>query len=307
MISGFLLAAACAIAPADRVWIDRALTKWRVSERRLLKLAPSPLPRIYLIDGRCRYSAARGQRGWRGEEHGATVTLPGGSPMPIGPISFAATDTDGASFFAMSLPSVWRTAGVTSGLGLERLMDGVLLHEMMHTRQSYFVDPALAALTKQYGLPDSITDDSLQDRFGDDPAYRATYEAERDALFAAAAAPDDATARQLAAKALGLLRARRAKWFVGADIYWAQLDDIFLTMEGLGQWLAYAWTVAPFGARIAPETALEEVRRGGRHWTQDEGLALFLTIDRLLPDWQKRAFAPTPALAEALLARAVGE
>ena len=139
----------------------------------------------------------------------------------------------------MSLPSVWRAAKVESGLGLERLMDGVMFHELMHTRQFYFVNPRLAALQRQYGLGDDISDDSLQARFDKDPAYVEAYRAERDALFASAAAPTDTEARVHAARALALMRARRAKYFVGADAKWLPVDEIFLTMEGLGQWLAY--------------------------------------------------------------------
>jgi hypothetical protein len=312
MILAAMLAAAapCTMAADDRAWIDRALAIWRTSEARLLKLKPRPLPKIVAIDGACTYVAPAGSKArprWTGTPHGGTVRLPGGPPTPVGPISFAATEPDGTGFFAMSLPSVWRKAGVKSALGVEGLMDNVMLHELMHARQFYFANPALAELTKRHGLPDSIGDDSLQDRFGKDPAYAAEYARERDTLFAAAAAQDDAEARRLAGEALAMLRARRAKWFTGENAYWTRLDDIFLTMEGVGQWLSYAWTTAPFGRALPRDAALREVRRGGSQWTQDEGLALFLTIDRLVPNWQALAFAEQPVLAEALLARAANK
>jgi hypothetical protein len=205
----------------------------------------------------------------------------------------------------MSLPSVWRAAGVTSEIGLERLMDGVLIHEIMHTRQFYFVEPRLKALTRRYGLPDDLDDDSLQAAFEKTPAYVSDYEAERDLLFAAAAAPDTAEAKRLGRLALEKLRSRRARWFTGDNEKWAELDEVFLTMEGAGQWAAYAWYTDPGGGRLAPATALRAVRRGGRSWSQDKGLALFLVVDRLLPKWQTLAFAKEPVTAEGLLARAV--
>ena len=65
-----------------------------------------------------------------------------------------------------------------------------------------------------------------------------------------------------------------------------------------------SWYVSPAGPHLSKALALREVRRGGKYWTQDEGLALFLTIDRLLPGWQRQAFARRPQLAEALLAQA---
>ena len=219
-------------------------------------------------------------------------------------ISFASADQTGGGFFAISLPSVWRAAGVKSDLGLERLMDAVLLHELSHTRQFYFAIPEIGRLTTLHGLSDDLTDDSLQRVFEKNAEYVADYAKERDLLFAAAAAATDAEARRLAGDALAAMRARRAWWFTGADRKWAPLDDLFLTMEGLGQWTAYAWLIDSAGAGLSPDVALPNMRRGGRQWSQDEGLALFLTIDRLVPAWQSLAFAEKPLLAEALLAMA---
>ncbi len=309
MIAMLAAAAACAMAPADRVWIDAAIVNWRTSEQAILKLAPQPLPTILAIDARCTFTGRTDDRGrvrWTGARHGDPVVLPDGNKAPIGPISFASAGGPAGSYFAMSLPSVWRGAKVASGLGLERLMDGVMLHEFMHARQFYFANPALAALGRQYGFGDAISDDSLQDRFAKDPAYVADYGAELDLLFAAADAPTDVEARAIAGRALASMRARRAKWFVGKDAQWAPLDDIFLTMEGVGQWLAYAFYASRPDMALPKATLLKEVRRGGSQWSQDQGLALFLVIDRLVPDWQRLAFAERPLLAEALLAKAAG-
>ena len=298
----------CEMAAADRAWIDNALANWRIVAREKLLLKASVLPTIVTFDAACSYVApgtGAGPRRWQAARHQGSIRLPDGKEIPAGVISFAAPGEGKASgFFVMSLPSVWRAAGVTSGMGLERLMDGVLLHELMHAWQFYFANPRLAELTSRYKLPDDINDDSLQAAFKDNPAYVKDYERERDLLFAAAAAPDRAEARRLAREALAAMRARRARWFTGTDEKWAPLDEIFLTMEGLGQWAIWSWVTDRRGGALGREAALKEVRRGGRWWTQDEGLALFLTIDRLVPGWQKSAFAPKPETAEALLARA---
>ena len=286
-----------------------ALRSWQTAERTILKLAPAPLPMVVTVDDCCTYTLPAGNDAaakWVEKPHGRTVVMPDGKTIPLGPISFAsASERPGQpSYFAMSLPSVWLAAGVKSGLGLERLMDGVMPHELMHSRQFYFATPRLADIAARYKLGDDIGDDSLQEKFQRDPAYAAAYRSERDLLFAAAAAPNTDEARRLTAAALVKLRARRDCWFTGRSAYWAAFDDVFVTMEGLGQWLAYRWYVSERGPHIAPAVALREVRRGGKYWTQDEGLALFLVVDRLVPDWQRRAFAKQPLLAEALLARA---
>jgi hypothetical protein len=157
-------------------------------------------------------------------------------------------------------------------------------------------------------LPDDISDDSLQEAYEKNADYVRSYQTERDLLYAAAAASTDAEARSLAAQALANMRARRTRWFQGADEKWRGLDEVFLTMEGLGQWVAYWWLTSPQGPKIDAPIALRELRRGGKHWTQEEGLALFLVVDRLVPDWQSRLFdAKKPAFAEALLSAAAGE
>ena len=56
-------------------------------------------------------------------------------------------------------------------------------------------------------------------------------------------------------------------------------------LEGVGQWAAYRLTKARTGSET--ET-LRLVRDNRRYWSQDEGLALFLLIDALVPGWQAR-------------------
>lgn len=304
--AAFSQPASCSMSQADREWAESALRNWRVVEREALMLRAVPYPGIVMPDAQCTSAGTEARPGafaWRGTPHSGTVQLPDGNKIPIGTVSFAAPDPSGrrAAFFVMSTPSVWRDKGVKSALGLETLMDAVLLHEMAHTRQFEGMSPQLEQLTSKYGLPDDINDDSLQDAFSGNAAYVRDYEAERDLLFAAAGAPTEVEARKLAGDALALMRARRDRWFTGAAEKWRGLDEVFLTMEGLGQWVAYWWLTAPQGRSLDRATAEREMRRGGKRWTQDEGLALFLVVDRLVPGWQARVFGEKPAMAEELL------
>jgi hypothetical protein len=301
-------AAPCAMSKDDAAWIGRALHAWDVVRAKDLRLSPVEPPTIVTLDAACAYTASpKRPLRWVSAPYEKTFKLPTGEEAPAGVMSFASPYGESTrGFFVMSLPSVWRAGGVKSTLGLETMMEAVLVHEIMHTRQFYFVNDHLAQLGKRYGLPDDINDDSLQRRFEKNPEYVADYQAERDLLFAAAAAPDTASARALASQALQKMRARRARWFTGAEEKWGPLDDVFLAMEGLGQWAGYRWLIGDHGRRLDPGSTLTEFRRGGRSWTQDEGLALMLVVDRLYPGWQKAAFAAKPALAEELLARAVG-
>jgi hypothetical protein len=294
-------AGVCVMSGSDRSWLEAASQSWkRVSETKL-KLQPAPTPTVTVFDARCAYVSEEGAVGqWRGAVHGGQVSLPGGGKVPAGVVSFAAPAGE-RGFFVMSLPSVWKAAGVKSGMGLEALMTGVFVHEMTHTRQFYFADPRLKALTRTYGLPDDLSDDSLQQALKTEPGYVAAYEAERDLLYAAAAAPNRSEAKRLARLALIRMRARRTEWFVGDRAKWAPLDEVFLTMEGLGQWAAYSALVEKRPAGLMKAQLMIELRRGGRFWSQDSGLALFLVVDRLYPGWQQRAFASEPWTAERLL------
>lgn len=298
--------APCQMTTDARQWIAGALADWRYAEVHELKLTPTRLPTIVLFDDHCQYQSSVAPDGgisWKGFRYKSTVLLPDGSQIPSGVVSFAApvNSSSALGFFVMSLPSIWRVHHIQSGLGLERLMDVVLLHEMSHTRQFYFANPLMDALSARYHLGDDVGDDSIQETFAKDPEYVKAYESECDLLYKAAEAPKDAEARMYARQALQELRHRRQTWFTGSRVYWNTVDDLFLTMEGVGQWTAYAWLTDPNGPNLSRGFALSEVRRKRNHWTQDEGLALILVIDRLVPGWQKLAFAPKPQLAESLL------
>src|SRR5215203_705635 len=146
----------------------------------------------------------------------------------------------------MALPPAWSSGLDLSGGSIAGLTQAVFLHEYSHTRQTYFATPYLAALTRRYHLSDDISDDSLQARFEHDANYVRAYERERDLLYATAASADRAAARALANQALAMMRSRQAR-FIGAEAYWKPLDDISLTMEGVGQWAAYSWLTDPCG------------------------------------------------------------
>jgi hypothetical protein len=76
-------------------------------------------------------------------------------------------------------------------------------------------------------------------------------------------------------------------------------------MEGLGQYTMYAWLIHPKGGNIAAETAVKGVRRGGRWWSQEEGLALFLALEKLAPPkkWAPKMFGSTTESVLRLISR----
>jgi hypothetical protein len=300
----------CRLSPSDRSWAVEALAAWQFVAREKLQIGGRPLPRIILFDERCSYSLLPGagqRQSWIGRLHGGKVRLPNRQTLSIVPTAYAASDIDtGMGFFVMSLPAIWRAAGHRTPLGLEAFLQGVMIHELTHTYQYEFLSPLLNRLSDRNLLAPDQTDESLQRAFRANASYVADFERERDILFRAAATPDEQQARMLACEALARMRARRGKYFVGANARWAPLDELYLTMEGEGQWAMYSWWTDPRAKGLAPAIVLPQIRSASRSWVQDEGLALFLVIDRLIPSWQRLAFARRSETAGSLLARACG-
>ncbi len=114
---------------------------------------------------------------------------------------------------------------------------------------------------------------------------------ETELLFAAAASGDDAEARRLASEARDLMLVRRARWFTGADAYLAEAENLFLGLEGSGQWAGHRWLVDRRGGRIAADAAEADFARRGKSWSQLQGLALVRAVERIGgPGWRKVAF-----------------
>lgn len=300
---------ACAMNESETVWVAHALEARRFAHREALHIDEAAVPPTIVFYNESCVFTGEGGAPWRGVAHDGAVTLPDGNTLPAQVASFASPYADNARvFFTMALPSIWQAGGVQSAeFGLDNLMTAVLIHEMTHTRQFSAYTPRLDALDRRYHLGDDLDDDIVQTTFHENAAYVAAYQGERDVFYRALAAPSDAEARRLTAEGLAMMRARRAHYFTGENEKLLPLEDIFLTMEGVAQWTAYAWLTNPRGGGFSEAVALPGMRRGGRQWSQDEGMVIFLLVDRLVPDWQARAFAAEPLQAMELLALAAGE
>lgn len=325
-----LTAAPCTMDDAGRAWIQSALDDWSLASRELLRLEPAPLPWMVFIDTACAWHVAPDADGdpvlaatlapagaplrvldrtveLRGVEHTGMVRLPGGQEVPAAPLSFAAPYGDaGAAFFVIGMPAVWmRDPRHAEDPDLGWLINAVLVHEMTHTRQVASVYRRIDALAARVPNPDDLDDDVVQKRFDSIPAFRRSVEDEISLLYRAADEPGSDSKRELVASAVRMAQARRAHWFSGQDAAYGELEDVFLGMEGAAQWAAYQVALRHADPDADPKDVLTRFRRGGRFWSQDLGLALFLAADEMVPGWQTRVFGPEQASARALLAEAV--
>jgi hypothetical protein len=212
-------------------------------------------------------------------------------------------------FFIFPLPSLYRKlAGADQARALDELFLGLACHELAHTRQLVYAAQRMNRLGAQHKLPESIDDNVIQRTFGAKDDYRRLYEDERKHLSRAVLADDVNACRRALAEVLSVSRQRKRRFFTGANAAYSDLEDIFLALEGLGMWVHYqmARDHAPTGEDW--RQTLVSLSERTDAWSQEEGLGLFLLIDRLVPGWQARFLAadfPSPfaVLREVLAGR----
>jgi hypothetical protein len=210
-------------------------------------------------------------------------TVPSGDRLTSAAVAFTSLAKGGGTFFTMALPSVWKEDPRSMpGEDIEAFATGVLAHEMTHTIHLESVMTALADVRRRLPtMPKRIDDDYLQSVFADDAEYVADYDREIALYVRAVKETDAAAARSIAREALGASDQRRMRHFQGERAYFTEVEPLFLSMEGVASWVAYS-VVGAGGDPMA---------FSGRFWSQQQGLLLFLLIDRFDPDWKSHVFS----------------
>ena len=240
--------------------------------------------------------------------HGGLVKLPSGIEIPATKMAAFTSlyEDESKTFFVMALPDIWRPI-YGKEPGQAEFFQGVIVHELTHTRQLVAVQRRVTEVLLEHQAGDmDLDDDIVQNHFADVPGFRVAFERELDLFFRAAAEPEANRQRALAARALAMVRQRRQRYFTGRNRMYAELEDLFLSMEGAGQWAAYQLARARTGSHTVFDAPLVELVRSNRKfWSQEEGLAMFLLLDAMTTAWQARVFAPKPAVPVTLLNEAV--
>jgi hypothetical protein len=312
--------AACMFPDAEVGWLQRALDGWEQVSREFLRTDPTPLPWIVLFDEGCVWHLnAEASIGRvvdvsltfagrpvpvRAAAHKGTFLLPSGAPGEIEMKASTSLYRNGrAAFFAMAMPSVWRTKDV-SGPTRAEYLQGVFSHEMTHVRLLPAVNRRVKEIARLYDLPSPMNDDIVQDLFKYVDGFESAINRERDRFYRAVLAPVSGTRMAHARRGLDFARARRDRHYTGPNQGYAEIESLFLLLEGVGQWAAYRLSKARIGHELE---SLRLIRADRRYWSQDEGLAMFILIDALLQGWQSRVFGgslPSPfELLEEAVAR----
>jgi hypothetical protein len=177
---------------------------------------------------------------------------------------------------------------------------------MIHTRQLPALRRHVDALGRQHELPPRFGDDVIQQTFDTIPGYATAYERERDLLYRAVAEPVGARRDSLISVALAAARQRRQQYFRGDRAFYADLETLFLNMEGVAEWVRFKYHQADPHWPCEPGEILQFLRGGDNSWSQDEGLALYLLLDATPLEWQEPTLGTSMVSPFELLGRAIG-
>jgi hypothetical protein len=201
---------------------------------------------------------------------------------------------------------MWRDAGGGAMPPSSELLQTRMIAELAKSDWLEQAAARLDALSTRYGLPRSLGEDAIRTKVQSLSGFREALDAERDVLFQAAGAHDAAIRRELVARGLALVRERRATYLSGDGDPGAAIEDIYLALEGRGQWASYQFVQAR-APSATDSDVLTFVRDQREFWLREEGLALFLLLDDLVPRWQARVFGRAPEAPFALLEEALRE
>lgn len=316
----------CVMPDPDVRWVQRALDGWELVGRDYLQVQDSPLPWIVLFDQACVWHLASDAPLLPGlvpvetsltyagrhvdvlaQPHGGSVLLPNRVEVTAAVRASSALYRNGrAAFLSMALPAVWRADPAHARRArLEEYLQGVMIHELTHTRHLVAINRRLRELLRRNGLSGGLTDDVIQNEFKRVPGFERAIARERELLYRAAYETDPIRRSTVAFRALALARGRHARYFSGPREPYREIEALFLTLEGAGQWAAFRLARARAGPGTSDSDAMEMVRDNRRFWSQDEGLALFVLLDGMVPGWQSHVFSSAPSSPFDLLADAI--
>jgi hypothetical protein len=299
------------------VWMQAVLDNWEAVCRRDLRIPAEPLPWIIFYDEDLAWHLQPETRllppheisthslRFTGKAYplvrvahqNGKVWVPDREPLPVDVAKPLATampyGNERNSFFIAPLPGLFhKLAGPNQARNLNELFLGLTAHELTHTRHFVYAMAQISRLRLRYKLPEHLDDNMIQQEFGARDEYKRLYDEEGELLTKAILASDPDDVRRAAGQALLVSQKRKERFFVGGKDGYSDLEDIFLAMEGLAMWAQYrtARERAPSGEDwLKTFIALSE-----RHdaWSQEEGLALLVLIERLAPGWHARFLAP---------------
>ena len=320
--------------PATLAWMQSVLDNWEVACRRHLRITVQPLPWVIFYDQNHAWHlnpekevlptrekptaslkfAGQSYPLWR-LTHSQSLWVPGHDELHLANLAPRVLPyADGQKFFCIiPLPAFFPTlAEAWPAATRDELFRGLALHELTHTRQLGFTLPLFKRLraSARVKLPENLDDNLIENTFSKNESYKRLYEAERDHLFRAIRAmfaDDLTTCYQATAQALAVSQERKRRFMSNDQRVYSDWEDVFLTLEGVAEWTHYQMTLDHLSPGQDWLTTLELITDPTNAWSQQEGAALFILIDKLVPGWQARFLAPNPPSPFTVLREALGK
>ncbi|MCD9187080.1 MAG: hypothetical protein LUM44_11655 [Pyrinomonadaceae bacterium] len=312
----------CKLQTTDRIWIEKTVAIWEKVRTDSLNISSQKLPWLIVFDENCvwninpdasEFSAQNSikdklvfnKKSYEvfASKHEGKISLPKNGKIPAQLISFASNYGNAEKAFLVSaMPSIWKNAPhLKEEKNVDALVRSVFVHEMTHIfHQKYHAK--LDVLEKKLKEVENFDDDIIQNTFAKNDGFRQAYEKEHELLYQAVAEDDLKRKRELAKSVFEAVKSRRSRFYINENAIYEEVEEIFLTMEGAANWAAYRSAI---DQGLNRTEAVKLIRRGGKYWSQDEGIGLFLLIDQLLPKWQKKAFGKSQMSVIHLLGEAV--
>jgi hypothetical protein len=164
------------------------------------------------------------------------------------------------------------------------------MHELTHTRQLPFVLSTILQIQKDYKLPESIDDNTIENSFGKNDNYKALFLAEKVHLWNAVFDENTDSCIAHVKQAFRVADRRKKEFFTGDSLGYDKLDDIFLSLEGSAMWAQYKLMLRNIPTGMSGKELLAWLLPRTQAWSQEEGLAIFILIDRFDPGWKRRFF-----------------
>lgn len=245
--------------------------------------------------------------GWKVKKHNGEITLPSGEIVPLGLMVFASPleNKEKESFFIMPLPSFWEEAGVKSDMPYHLFLTGIFLHEFSHTQQMNGIGAKITELSKDVSFNEDLNDEYVQQIFSEDSNYVSMFEMEHSTIFELVNNPGGELNPETIRGLLNSMEERQKKFFVGDYAALAEINPLFLTMEGVGQYTMYEWLIHPKGGNIDPSIAFDGTRT--KSWIQDEGFGLALLLSKISHSkkWSNQVFGKNSETITELLRKEV--
>jgi hypothetical protein len=249
---------------------------------------------------------------WYKKAHNGQLVMPDSTKSPVQIMSYT-KPFDTTAFFVTPLPSYWKIKDIGDhGIGYDSLSLIVFLHEFTHAQQIINKHDGMdniinGYLSKHPKDGEIFGDDMMQGLFEKDAVYSKTFKNETDLFYAACEEKDKTKQKAMTLNAISVLENRQKSILDTYKKDLAEIDNYWLTMEGLGQYSTYAWLIHPKGGNLDYKKALPILKT--KWWSQEEGFPIcyLLAQNAGTENWGKAMFCRNPTTTVKLLKEALAK